>query len=427
MFEKKFDIRVSSVIRPDFRRKLKSGKYHLRIYVYKSPREKKAYSTNISVTPEEWKKIIALNTHPSVLLKKNEMVEMQAKVIQAIKQLGDYFNFDDFEELIFGTVQRKKYDNTDVYETYQVKVDQFDNEERIGSALSYKSSMASLKTYRKRLKFEDITVDFLRAYERYMRNTGRKQTTIGIHMRNLRAVVNMAKNAGIVSSKDYPFGRQSNNKYEIQVPRGIKRALSESELKRIIWYEPDSNEAWSRDIWLFSFYCNGMNMVDVFNLKWGDINNEFLYFVREKTKLTSRIQSPIEIYLTDQAKEIIELWEAGNSHKKDNYIFGVFDDTMNTEERYKATKIAIYIINSNMKKIAKKLNIDSKVSTMVARHTWATILMKNNISMPYISKGLGHTSMTTTERYLGDFDQKQKIEIGDILSKIAEDKPSEED
>lgn len=421
MFEKKFDIKISHQIRPDFRRRLKDGRYHLRIFIYKSPLEKKAYSTNIFVTEQEWEKLNALNTHPSVQLKKNEIIKIQAKAIRVIQELGNYFNFDDFEELMFGMVQRRKYDNTNVYDTYQLKIDQLYKEDRIGSAINYENSMVSLRTYRKRLKFGDITVDFLRAYDRYMRNTNRNQTTIGIHMRNLRTIVNMAKSTGVISGKDYPFGRQSNNKYEIQAPRGIKRALSMDELERIIRYEPDPNEAWAKDMWLFSFYCNGMNMVDVFNLKWGDISNGFLYFIREKTKLTSRIQNPIEVYIVGQVNEIIQRWAVSSCRKKGDYIFRVFDSGMDAKEKYYANKIAIYVINSNMKKIAKKLGIENKVSTYVARHTWATILMKNNVSMPYISKGLGHTSMTTTERYLGDFDQDQKIVIGEILSKIGRD------
>ena len=419
MFERKFDIIVTCKIRPDFRRKLKSGKYHLRLFIYKSPVEKKGYSTKIYVTKKEWEKINSLHTHPSVQLKKNEVIEIQAKAIQIIKELGDYFDFDDFEELMFGTIRKNRFDNTDVYATYQIKIDNLLKEERIGSAESYQRSMDSLKTYKKRLKFEDVTVDFLRGYERFMRRTNRNQTTIGIHLRSLRTIVNMAKSVGVVREKDYPFGRQANNKYEIPAPRSIKRALPLDDLAKIIRYEPDNNEIWARDMWMFSFYCNGMNMVDVFNLKWGNIKGRFLYFVREKTKLTCRNQVPIEVYVIDKAWEIIERWTFGNDRNEGNYIFGVFDEYMLAEEKYRANKIAIRIINSNMKKIANKLGVECSVSTFVARHTWATILMKNNVSMPYISKGLGHTSMTTTERYLGDFDQEQKIEIGKILSRLT--------
>lgn len=419
MLEKKFDICVTTKIRPDLRKKLKTGKYHVRLFVYKSPREKKAYSTKIYVTKQEWEKIDSNYSHLSLHLKKNELIEIQAKAIRTIKELGDYFNFDDFEELMFGIIRRDRFDETDVYATYKVKIDRLLSEERIGTAESYRNSMESLKIYRKRLKFESITVDFLRAYEQFMKNKNRSQTTIGIHMRNLRTIVNMAKSIGIVRSIDYPFGRQFNNKYEIPATQNIKRALSVDELKLIIDYEADPNEKWSRDMWLFSFYCNGMNMVDVFNLKWSSINGSFLYFIREKTKLTSRNLVPIEVYLVNQARTIIERWAVGNERKKNNYIFGVFSEDMSAEEKYKANKIAIRIINCNMGKIARKLNINAKTSTFVARHTWATILMKNNVSMPYISKGLGHTSMMTTEKYLGDFDQEQKIEIGNILSKLS--------
>lgn len=68
-----------------------------------------------------------------------------------------------------------------------------------------------------------------------------------------------------------------------------------------------------------------------------------------------------------------------------------------------------------MVNIGKKLNLNIKLTTYVARHSWATLLMREGVPVSYISKGLGHSSLATTERYFGSFMQNQKIEAAELL------------
>lgn len=83
-----------------------------------------------------------------------------------------------------------------------------------------------------------------------------------------------------------------------------------------------------------------------------------------------------------------------------------------------AARLGVRVVNESMRRIIRKLGINNRATTVVARHTWSTIL-KNNVSVSYISKGLGHTSISTTEKYLGDFDQDQKREVGELIAQIA--------
>lgn len=147
--------------------------------------------------------------------------------------------------------------------------------------------------------------------------------------------------------------------------------------------------------------------------------NGFLYFIREKTKYTARHRTQIELFLVPQAMEIIGRWATPGRRKKDKFIFGVFDETMDAEVKADAARLAVRVVNESMRRIIRKLNINNRATTVVARHTWSTILMKNNVPVSYISKGLGHTSITTTEKYLGDFDQDQKREVGEIIANIG--------
>ena len=60
-----------------------------------------------------------------------------------------------------------------------------------------------------------------------------------------------------------------------------------------------------------------------------------------------------------------------------------------------------------MKRIGKELNLPIKLTTYVARHSFATVLKKAGVSTAIISESLGHTSEKTTQIYLDSFDNEQ--------------------
>ncbi|MNL63338.1 Tyrosine recombinase XerC [compost metagenome] len=60
-----------------------------------------------------------------------------------------------------------------------------------------------------------------------------------------------------------------------------------------------------------------------------------------------------------------------------------------------------------MRKIAETLGIQGNVNTYSARHSFATILLQSEAPLAFISQALGHTSISTTESYLGSFDDEK--------------------
>jgi len=129
------------------------------------------------------------------------------------------------------------------------------------------------------MKVKEVTTDFLKKYESYMTSNGKSVTTIGIYLRHLRSIFNKAIDAEIIDRKYYPFGK---NKYQIKAPRNIKKALTLDQIKGIVDYEviEGSSQHLARDIWLFSYYCNGMNIKDILNLKFKNIQKDVIQFER---------------------------------------------------------------------------------------------------------------------------------------------------
>lgn len=152
-----------------------------------------------------------------------------------------------------------------------------------------------------------------------MLDKNRSYTTIGMYMRNLRAVKNEAILSGSLDSSYYSFGR---GKYEIPTSESRKLALSLHIIKQIYQFESltDPTIPKYRDLWMFSYFCNGANFNDILRLKFRNISGNEISFFRGKTINTSKKKKEIVVYLTDEMRKIIE--RIGNPIQlPDNYIF----------------------------------------------------------------------------------------------------------
>ena len=157
----------------------------------------------------------------------------------------------------------------------------------------------------------------------------------------------------------------------------------------------------------------------IYNLKYANLQNGFIVFYRQKTIRTRRTHVPIQVFITKPVQDIIDFW--GNEDKSlDNYIFGIYKKTESDERNYDLGKLYTHVINERMKEIGKKVDIHVSLTTYVARHTYATTLMRKGVNIAFISESLGHTSLKTTESYLDGFRRDDKMEIAAMLTKIAE-------
>jgi integrase/recombinase XerD len=76
------------------------------------------------------------------------------------------------------------------------------------------------------------------------------------------------------------------------------------------------------------------------------------------------------------------------------------------------------MVNTYIKRISKKVGIEKDVTSYFARHSFATVLMRNGVSTEAISESLGHSSLKTTASYLGSFENDTKVKIGSILGRF---------
>ncbi|MBE9462825.1 tyrosine-type recombinase/integrase [Dyadobacter subterraneus] len=94
---------------------------------------------------------------------------------------------------------------------------------------------------------------------------------------------------------------------------------------------------------------------------------------------------------------------------------------MTLREKKQAILRVITSVNYHMNKIATNLDIDVKINTYEARHSFATTLLRSDAPLAFISQSLGHSSMATTQRYLGSFEVgKAKEYLSALIPKSPE-------
>ena len=278
----------------------------------------------------------------------------------------------------------------------------------VGTARTYVSAMRSFcKFYgNENLMLSEINASLISEYENWLKGRNVTLNTISFYMRILRAVYNKAVESGLVE-QNYPF-----RKVYTGVEKTVKRAVDISVVQQIrdcdlSW---DSHLAFSRDLFMLSFFLRGMSFVDLAFLRKKDLENGVLTYRRRKT------WQRLHIKWMPCMEEIVSRYssEAINSP----YLLPIIDPQSEIAEDVQYIK-ALQRINYSLHKISNMLNIDN-LTTYTARHTWASSAHRKNIPVSVICQGMGHSSEKTTSIYLASLEDKyvdyaNEAVIGDLL------------
>lgn len=288
-------------------------------------------------------------------------------------------------------------------------------EDRIGNALNYQASYASIKKFKGNVLFTDITPGFLFQFEKWMLERGRTLGTVGIQLRPLRCIFNEAIEDGLIRrDKHYPFGRR---KYQLPKSRNKKRAIGIEEIGWLYYYQPENmDDSKARDLWMFCYFANGMNPKDVAYLKFKDLEEDHFTFIRAKTARTTR-EDPREIvvYISEEIRAIMDRW-SNIDKNPNNYVFPIIEPGMSAYDRHYTIRSFVKFINSRITRIGNQLGISRKLTTIVSRHSFSTQLKRSGASTEFIQEALGHTDKATTENYLDSFEIEVKKEFAASLS-----------
>ena len=283
---------------------------------------------------------------------------------------------------------------------YKELIEQYTRGDKCGNRLIYKGSFNSLKVFtngKLDIPFNEIDIAWLNKYEKWLRSKGNRETTISLLFRTLRSAYNKAIKAKCARKSDYPFDDYKINKFDTTTQ---KRAIAKTDvLKFTTEVQPIGKQQYmelSKDIFVFSYLCGGINFTDIANL---NIQNGRLHYIRQKTKKLIKIGIPQE------AMQIIEKY----SKESKGYLFPILDSKIHKTALQKQNRIHKILgkVNKNLKLLAAQLGVEANLTTYVARHSFASVLKKSGVNIALISEALGHSDLATTQIYLDSFDNEQ--------------------
>ncbi|WP_020595918.1 site-specific integrase [Spirosoma panaciterrae] len=303
-------------------------------------------------------------------------------------------------------------------------ISQFDKTGNVGNRRVYRDVQNSLRRFLgegEDVSFESVTVKFCNEWEIKMRSEGVTEVTLSLRFRTLRAILNKAIANGYSKPTSYPFARNSAEKNKFQIgkfdTKTTKRAVSKADIRKIEAYQPPQTEGkyatlrntqerlqLAKDLFLFSYYCGGINFVDMAALKWSNIGTDMdnkprLTYTRQKTG------GKFSIRLMPQTLAILERYKPQEVYSS-GYVFPILNSALHTTPTQKHNRCSKIMgqVNLDLKTIGIATGIETSLTTYVARHSFATALKRSGVATAVISEAMGHSDERTTQIYLSEFE-----------------------
>ena len=282
-----------------------------------------------------------------------------------------------------------------------------------GNFNMYRNLLGEMHSFTKNrnVKMSDINNKFLFEYIKWCLAGGNDSKTVLNKFYRLKSVVKKAKNDGI-SVSDITLTYTPTKKPI------IKRGLSESNVQKLLAYKPRKKK-WEfvMDMFKFMYYSAGISFRDMAFLTQDNISDNHLSYIRFKT------HKPINIPLPEISMMIIDKYKFSKDRGK--YLFPIIPlkrQHLDYIELYTYINSRIFGYNTLLDKIGKELDLPIKLTSYVARHSYATQLLRSGIPLPMISKALGHSTIQMTQNYLNLNDFDLTVTFDCLTPKLKEEK-----
>lgn len=228
-------------------------------------------------------------------------------------------------------------------------------EGRKSTAQSYKATRNSMVNFLDgaSLKLGDINAKLIGEYADYMRNKDVSEATITFYMRVLRTVINSAVKAGIAVCDPHIFDDMDMS-VEHDGTMAELKALTREQLKRIadLNLGDDPQLDLARDLFMFSYYCRGMELTDVARLKTDNLRGQkIVWQIRQKGKRNS-------VTMGHAAEAILRKWRREGS----DLLFPLL-----TDSEYESFHAARNRVGTYLRQIGQMVGLGDRLSFSVAR------------------------------------------------------------
>lgn len=259
------------------------------------------------------------------------------------------------------------------------------------------------------LSLFDFNKKFLNNWEAWMLNQNLSLSTIGTYAKYLDFVISEAVSKGAFPKNSKPIG-SNKGQYEIKVNNDrINRYLYDVDRVKFKNYKPENYiEQLACDLWNFSYYSLGLNLVDIYNMKLAQVSEDrsSFWFYRTKNK-NKKTQNKVHIEMNDFMRGMMDKYKGSGQH-----VFNFIDN-------YKSHRILNSKISKAFNDIADKLEIDNLCYQM-ARHSAFTNLSKDFSTDQLLDLGT-HAKKTTLEGYIKKIEKTRKEKSAKMFNSLNDD------
>lgn len=249
--------------------------------------------------------------------------------------------------------------------------------------------LQSLIDFGKIKKFKDLTPDLIMEYDDYLRNDSDRTdyTIYHNYHKKVHKYVRMLKMRGMIPSDPYE---------QVSIPVGSnkeRRPLTEDELLKIRKTKLNDKLGKARDIFVFMAYT-GLSYCDAQSFNYDEVTEKDedgnVYIDGSRLKTGSIFFTPI----LKPAMQILKKYD------------------------YQIPKISNHNFNDYLHIIEAKLGLNKSLTTHVARHSFATLVLSYDIPIENLARMMGHHEIRTTQIYAKILKKTIERHASDLNNKI---------
>lgn len=343
-------------------------------------RKKKYFSTKVYLKPDQWDvKRMLVKKHPNAealnQLIYGYMAQIEKKELELWQQ-GKPITLEMLKKSL--TIQEDS-----------ISFISFFRQEILNSSLKEStkrnqlSTIKLLKEFKREISFSELTFEFISSFEYFLQSKRYHVNTIAKHMKHLKRYINVAINKEYMDIQKYAF-----RKYKIKTVESSHTHLSPEELIELENLHLEGrHEKLQKSLDAFLFCCYaGMRYSDFISLSPVNIveMHQKTWLIYRSVKTSTEVRLPL--YLLFEGKGLIIL------KKYQDHLADFFHLQDNSN------------VNKELTIIARLAGLSKRISFHTARHTNATLLIYNGISITTVQKLLGHKSVKTTQIYTNIMD-----------------------
>lgn len=359
--------------------------------------------TDWRIPPNFWDeaKECVTSKHPLHLSLNRSIIDMKSKLLEAELSLDPPYTVSEIKSrylLLCGN----PISGNDFLSYMQSCIDEFSALGKYPSRDHYKNSLEKVRVFTGggKILFREITPKWLCRFYATLQSEGLSETTVYGIMKDLRSVFQRAIKDGQTSAENYPFSN-----FKIREPRVTgQQALSDPEIKKILdslWEITPHTPIWNSTACFCCLYlCLGMRVKDLLELEWQnyDFKSRILQYRTSKSNKTKGFSFVVH-------ETVHEVFTILSERKNSKYIFPFLAETNDMEQHHKNVRKWTIRINELLKKHAKSIGMERKITPHVARHS-VNAKLRPLLNAAQRSDIFNHSSIKTTELYDKGFEMK---------------------